>query len=74
VFLAWAMGYVSGMNSESPDRFFDLGSKSPEQMSGVLRAYCDKHPLGNFQDAVLELAKSLPVLLRSDLTKSQKNR
>jgi hypothetical protein len=74
IFLAWAMGFVSGMNNQSPDQFFDLADKSPDQMSRFLRGYCDKHPLVNFHDAVVVLAKDLPLLWRSAIEKPQKGR
>jgi hypothetical protein len=67
VFVAWAQGYISGINSGmEEDAYFDLGAKTSDEMQRVLRKYCNDRPLANFRDAALELAKSLPRRMRKD--------
>jgi hypothetical protein len=67
VFLAWAQGYISGLNAgveEAYDAYFDLGAKTPDEMQRFLRKYCNDRPLANIIDAAIEFAKSLPRLKR----------
>lgn len=58
VFLSWAQGFLSGMNSEAilahrPTA--DLGSLSLDEQGEQIRLYCDEHPLGDYVQAVLTL-------------------
>jgi hypothetical protein len=64
MFSAWAMGYLSGINTGFENDFFDLNAKSPDEMTRYLRRYCDIHPLANYRDGVVELMKSLPLIPR----------
>ena len=54
LYISWAQGYISGVNS-GMDAYFDLGSKTSDEMLRFLRKYCDDHPLKNFHEAVEEL-------------------
>jgi hypothetical protein len=65
-FLSWAQGYISGINAGMEDAYFDFGAKTPDEMQRFLRKYCNDHPLADFDDAALELAKSLPRRMRKD--------
>lgn len=71
VFVAGAQGYISGYNMGHSESYFDLNAKTPDAMSRLLRQYCDAHPLGDYYDAVLELMKALPVLLRPKLRRNE---
>jgi hypothetical protein len=67
LYISWAQGYISGVNS-GMDAYFDLGSKTSDEMLRFLRKYCDDHPLANFHEAAEGLLKSLPRIKRKDHT------
>jgi hypothetical protein len=65
-FLSWAQGFITCTNLTMPEAYFDLGAKEPEEMMQFLRKYCNDHPLADFVEAAMELAKSLPRLRLKD--------
>jgi hypothetical protein len=44
--------------------FFDLNALTTDQMKRFIRQYCDAHPLASYRNAVGELMKALPIILR----------
>jgi hypothetical protein len=70
VFASWAQGYITGMNvgMVAIGVYFDMGTKSFDEMRHFLRKYCNDHPLANFGNATVELANSLPRLKYKDNT------
>jgi hypothetical protein len=62
VYLAWAQGFMSGINSILHRRGpgYKLEAKSVEEQQAHLRAYCDQHPLRQYLTAVSDLLFSLP--------------
>lgn len=61
-YFCWAQGFMTGMNialAADLNKYRSLGQDTDTQMSSI-RAYCDKHPLASYQDAVLELFTSFP--------------
>lgn len=41
-------------------RMKKLNAINPEEQERIIRNYCDRHPLGNYLDAVIVLYRSLP--------------
>ena len=62
IYFTWAQGFISGVNADRANDFFDLKAKTPHEMRRLIRQYCNAHPLANYREAVLELMKSLPVV------------
>jgi len=67
LYISWAQGYISGVNS-GMDAYFDLGSKTSDEMLRFLRKYCNDHPSANFHEAAEGLLKSLPRIKRKEHT------
>jgi hypothetical protein len=55
VYYSWALGYMSALNSMSPERFLDLNAETTDDGKRFLREYCNAHPLANYMDGVVEL-------------------
>jgi hypothetical protein len=65
---SWAQGFMTGMNFESmaPGKpYHDLNAITVDEQFRRIASYCDKHPLGAFVEAVIELYKILPVRAQS---------
>jgi hypothetical protein len=61
-FFDWAQGYISGSNGALLDlgkNYFDLASVDLDAQRSYIRDYCDKHPLGTYLQAVLQLVNQL---------------
>jgi hypothetical protein len=54
--LAWALAYISRVNSRS----FDLKAMTPDAMKCYLRHYCIAYPFADYSDAVEALMRWLP--------------
>jgi hypothetical protein len=65
VYFGWAQGFMSGFNSSlitSKQPWYNIASKSVDEQQSYIRAYCDKHPLATYVQAVFSLLSSLPKL------------
>ena len=62
VYLAWAQGYLVGINSRT-DRFYDLrpGNLGTEEQLDIVIAYCDRTPKNDFIEAVRNLYQQIIV-------------
>ena len=58
-FYAWAQGYMSGVNQASLIRK-NLRGWRIEKQKDTIRAYCEKHPLAAYGEAVQSVFNSLP--------------
>jgi hypothetical protein len=61
-YFAWTQGYLSGQNDvriENKMPYRDLASLSTDAQQRFLRSYCDKHPLGDYLEAVWSLLEEL---------------
>ncbi|MGQ0742177.1 MAG: hypothetical protein ACT4OG_07785 [Alphaproteobacteria bacterium] len=62
IYFSWAQGFMSGMNGvllRNGESGRNLNSMSVESQQRHLRAYCDKHPLAVYIDAVGNLFQEL---------------
>lgn len=62
-YFAWAQGFMSAVNiakMRQSSSFKDLHAWSVDQEEAHIRGYCDQHPLGDYEDAVLDLLLNLP--------------
>jgi hypothetical protein len=61
-YFAWTQGFMSGMNmgliSTGDDR--DLAGIGIADQQREIDAFCDRHPLVSFTDAVVNIFKALP--------------
>ena|ERR1700722_9332885 len=68
----WATGLMTGLNREAISNqlkqsrdavvtFRDLTARSKADQQTYIRKYCNDHPLGKYEEAVLSLYFSLPV-------------
>lgn len=67
VYNNWGLGFMSGMNValdvlDKPRR--DLSSMSFEAKKAYMRSFCDRNPLKNYMDGVLEMFGVSPILPR----------
>lgn len=61
-YFTWAQGYMSGLNIAgmgNGNRPRELAGDYPVQKQRI-RGFCDRSPLKNYMDAVIDLWKSLP--------------
>jgi hypothetical protein len=61
----WAQGMMSGMNVHSllgGEGSKDLSFQPADKQRSALRAFCDRRPLANFYEAVMDLYLSMPLV------------
>jgi hypothetical protein len=61
-FFAWAQGYMSGLNEAAMDRKklpIDMESMPTTAQEIAIHAYCDRHPLMPYYEAVLSVYNAL---------------
>jgi len=66
LYFGWAQGFMSSTNllkKALKQRQRDLSGLSTGEQADRLRMFCDKRPLANFGDAVLQLFYELPEIL-----------
>jgi hypothetical protein len=64
MYLAWAQGYISGVNSQLTTTYYDLGPIDIDEMKRFLRQFCNDHPLADYKEGVKQLMRSLPHVKR----------
>ena len=64
LFFSWAQGFMSGLNFERIElgQYRDMSAMPTGAQKNVIRVYCDRHPLGNYMDAVIDLYQRLPLM------------
>jgi len=65
VYFTWAQGLMSGYNVSllvAKDNARDLLAKPLDEQKAYLRSYCDRHPLQDYYQAVLNMYVTLPVV------------
>lgn len=62
-YFSWAQGFMSALNfsnSVSGDRVIYRQLKTTKEQMAALRTYCNRHPLADYYEAVLDVYKGLP--------------
>jgi hypothetical protein len=66
IFFSWAQGYMAGWNVALSDvqkeLTIDLSTLKTDEQKKYLRDFCDKHPLKNYMDGVMELMSQIKYL------------
>lgn len=63
VYFSWAQGYMSALNTVSSganQQVRDLAAKSAKDQTQHLQAFCDRHPLYAYREAVISLILAPP--------------
>jgi hypothetical protein len=63
-YFAWAQGFMSATNLATVTAshvYRNLGASTTKAQMSFLRNYCDQHPLADYESAVMELLRSLPM-------------
>jgi hypothetical protein len=68
-YFGWAQGYMSGLNAlwnRAGGKQRILNAKTTDEQKKFIRDWCNKHPLADYSEAVLQLVYTLPALDEAD--------
>lgn len=60
MFFTWAQGYMSGLNQERREGYYDMAALTIESQKSFIMNYCDQHPLARYAEGALKLLLTMP--------------
>jgi hypothetical protein len=77
LYLSWALGFISGLNSLTSvaakgGTYRDLSAMDGDAMKTFLKRYCAEHPLSDYISGIFELFKNLPARDSKEIMPAQR--